>query len=75
MSIDMSPAFIRGVADHLPRARITFDKFHVVAHASAAVDQTGRPNSGAIRASKDCAGRCSRTATVCPPKHALTAMS
>ena len=34
ISIDMSPGFIRGVTDHLPRARITFDKFHVVAHAS-----------------------------------------
>jgi transposase len=41
-TIDMSPAFIRGVADHLPKARITFDKFHVVAHASAALDQTRR---------------------------------
>jgi transposase len=38
----MSPAFIRGVADHLPKARITFDKFHVIAHASAALDQTRR---------------------------------
>jgi len=42
VSIDMSPAFIRGVADHLPQARITFDKFHVIAHASAALDQTRR---------------------------------
>ena len=42
VSIDMSPAFIRGVANHLPRARITFDKFHVVAHASAALDHTRR---------------------------------
>jgi transposase len=42
VSIDMSPAFIRGIADHLPWARITFDKFHVVAHASAALDQTRR---------------------------------
>jgi transposase len=38
VSIDMSSAFIRGVAGHLPKARITFDKFHVVAPASAAVD-------------------------------------
>lgn len=38
VSIDMSPAFIKGVTDHLPNARITFDKFHVVAHASTAVD-------------------------------------
>jgi transposase len=42
VSIDMSPAFINGVAKHLPNARITFDKFHVVAHASAAVDQMRR---------------------------------
>jgi transposase len=38
----MSPAFIKGVAEHLPNARITFDKFHVVAHASTAVDKTRR---------------------------------
>jgi transposase len=42
VSIDMSPAFIRGVADHLPNARITFDKFHVIAQASAALDQARR---------------------------------
>lgn len=38
----MSPAFIKGVTKHLPNARITFDKFHVVAHASTAVDKTRR---------------------------------
>lgn len=42
VSIDMSPAFLKGVADHLPNASITFDKFHVVAHASTAVDRTRR---------------------------------
>lgn len=42
VSIDMSPAFIKGVGEHLPNARITFDKFHVVAHASQAVDKTRR---------------------------------
>ena len=41
-SIDMSPAFIRGVGEHLPNAQITFDKFHVIAHASTAVDNTRR---------------------------------
>ena len=41
-SIDMSPAFIKGVTDSLPNARITFDKFHVIAHASAAVDKMRR---------------------------------
>jgi len=42
ISIDMSPTFIKGVTQHLPNARITFDKFHVVAHASTAVDKTRR---------------------------------
>ncbi len=42
VSIDMSPAFIKGVAEHLPEARITFDKFHVVWHASTAVDKMRR---------------------------------
>ena len=42
VSIDMSPAFIKGCAEHLPKARITFDKFHVVWHANAAVDKMRR---------------------------------
>ena len=42
ISIDMSPAFIKGVTKYLPNARITFDKFHVIAHASTAVDKTRR---------------------------------
>ena len=40
--IDMSPAFIKGCAESLPDARITFDKFHVIAHASKALDETRR---------------------------------
>ena len=42
VSIDMSKAFIKGVTEQLPKARITFDKYHVVAHASKALDQTRR---------------------------------
>jgi transposase len=42
VSIDMSPAFIKGVSTELPNARITFDKFHVVWHANAAVDKMRR---------------------------------
>lgn len=42
VSIDMSPAFIKGVKSTLPNAEITFDKFHVIAHASHALDQTRR---------------------------------
>ena len=42
VSLDMSPAFIKGVGECLPNAQITFDKFHVIAHASTAVDKTRR---------------------------------
>lgn len=42
VSIDMSPAYIKGVEAHLPNAAITFDKFHVIAHASQALDLTRR---------------------------------
>lgn len=42
VSIDMSPAFIKGVTDHLPNAQITFDKFHVIAQASKALDAMRR---------------------------------
>lgn len=42
VSIDMWPAFIRGVTDHLPNAQITFDKFHVISHASTAIDEMRR---------------------------------
>ena len=49
VSIDMSPAFIKGVTEHLPNAQITFDKFHVIAHAQppsmkpAATSKSGDP--------------------------------
>jgi len=42
VSIDMSPAYIKGVTEHLPNAQITFDKFHVIAHASMALETTRR---------------------------------
>lgn len=42
VSIDMSPAFIKGCTEQLPNARITFDKFHVVWHANFAVDKMRR---------------------------------
>jgi transposase len=42
VSIDMSPAFIKGCSKEFPNARITFDKFHVVWHASTAVDKMRR---------------------------------
>ncbi len=39
---DMSPAFILGVESHLPEARLTFDKFHVLKLLNAAVDEVRR---------------------------------
>ena len=39
VSIDMSPAFIKGVATELPQASITFDKFHVVSLVNEAVNE------------------------------------
>lgn len=38
VSRDMWPAFIKGVKDNLPNARITFDRFHVTKVLQTAVD-------------------------------------
>jgi transposase len=38
----MSPAFIKGVADNLPNAQITFDKFHILKIINEAVDEVRR---------------------------------
>lgn len=40
--IDMSPAFIKGTADSLPKAAVTFDRFHAVKIVNQAVDQVRR---------------------------------
>ena len=40
--IDMSSAFIKGTAEHLPQAEITFDKFHAVKIVNEAVDKVRR---------------------------------
>lgn len=38
-AIDMSPAYISGVIEHLPDAEIVFDKFHIVAKLNEAMDE------------------------------------
>lgn len=38
-SIDMSPAFIKGVEENFPQAKITFDKFHIMKILNEAVDK------------------------------------
>ena len=42
---DMSEAFLKGTLTHLPKAEITFDRYHVKAHLSKAVDEIRREES------------------------------
>jgi transposase len=42
VSCDMSPAFIKGVEENLPNAKITFDKFHVIKKINEAVNNVRR---------------------------------
>ncbi len=45
---DMSPAFISGVENQFPKARLTFDKFHIMKIINEAVDEVRRQEQ------KDC---------------------
>lgn len=38
VSMDMSPAFISGVSEHLPNAQLVFDKFHLIQSLNKALD-------------------------------------
>ena len=49
VSIDMSSAFIKGVKEHLPDAKITFDKFHVVRLVYNKLDPRKKDNQWGIR--------------------------
>lgn len=40
--MDMWKPYLQSVRQHLPRAAIVFDKFHVMKHVNAAVDETRR---------------------------------
>ena len=40
--LDMSPAYLKGLDQHFPLARITFDKFHVMKLINEAVDEVRR---------------------------------
>ena len=41
-TLDMSEAFIQGIGENFPQARLTFDKFHVIKMMNEAVDQVRR---------------------------------
>jgi len=45
VSCDMSPAFIKGVNEYLPKATITFDRFHIMKIINIAVDEVRRQES------------------------------
>jgi transposase len=47
---DMSEAFLKGTLAHLPKAQITFDRYHVRSHLSKAVDEVRREESKHHRA-------------------------
>jgi transposase len=42
VSQDMSEAFLKGTRTYLPKAEITFDRYHVKSHLSKAVDEVRR---------------------------------
>lgn len=42
MCCDMSPAFIKGVREQFPDAKLTFDKFHIMKVINEAVDEVRR---------------------------------
>jgi transposase len=42
---DMSEAFLKGTLTYLPKAEITFDRYHVKSHLSKAVDEIRREES------------------------------
>jgi len=35
----MSPAFIKGIREYLPEAKVTFDKFHILKIINDAMDK------------------------------------
>ena len=75
--IDMSPAFIKGTAENLPNAAITFDKFHAVKIINDAVDQVRRAEQKGqsllrgtrylwLRNPQTCQNASRRHSTACP---------
>jgi transposase len=45
VSMDMSPAYHKGVSDYCRNARVVFDKYHVIANVCQAVDQVRKMES------------------------------
>jgi transposase len=68
VSMDMSPAFIKGVREHVPDAAITYDKFHVTKLVTTAVDQVRRAEQNDSRRHYD-ALKSSRYALLSNPEN------
>jgi len=51
-SSDMSPAFLKGIAQHFPKAAVTLDKYHLVAMVSKAVDETRKAETNKCKEHK-----------------------
>ncbi len=45
VSSDMSPAFIKGVGEKLPKAELVFDKFHIIKIINEAIDSVRKEES------------------------------
>lgn len=45
VSMDMSPAFINGIGNYFPNAKIVFDKFHIIKIVNEALDKIRRLES------------------------------
>ena len=57
--VDMWEPFRQSLRPHLPHARLVYDKFHVLKHANAAVDETRpapRSSGGAASSAASCGG-------------------
>ncbi len=39
VSVDMSPAFKKGIDENLPNAKVVYDKFHIIKHLNEAVNK------------------------------------
>jgi transposase len=52
VSIDVSPALFKDCGDHLPNARVAFEKFHIAWHASTTVAKMRRVEQRSDRSSK-----------------------
>lgn len=57
---DMSPAFLRGVAEELPNAEVTVDWFHIAQTFTQALDDVRKQEkAGSSRCRNICGGVCS----------------